>query len=62
LGSERMWRRESYMKLVEVKERYVFATEENPSSYLPLTKMCGVSLEFHSNQLRIEVPLDFFFC
>jgi hypothetical protein len=26
-----------------------------------LVRMCGVCLDFHSNQLGIEVPLDFFF-
>ncbi len=31
------------------------------SSCFLLVKMCGVCLEFHSNQLRTKVPLDFFF-
>jgi len=62
LGSKRMWRRESYMKLVEVKERFFyFASGEKLSSCLLLTKMCGICLEFYSNQLRTKAPLDFFF-
>jgi hypothetical protein len=61
LGGERMWREKSYMKLVEMKERHVFANGEKLSSCLLQTRMCGVSLEFHNNKLKIEVPLDFFF-
>jgi hypothetical protein len=60
LGSERMWRGESYMKLVEVKEKHVFANGEKSSSCLLLTRMCGICLEFHNNQLRTKVPLKIF--
>jgi hypothetical protein len=58
-----MWRGEIYMKLVKVKERHIFASGEKLSSCFLLTRMCGVRmcgvcLEFHSNQLRTEVPIS----
>ncbi len=59
-GEQKDVRGESYMKLVEVKERHVFASGENISSCLLLTRMCGVCLEFHRNQFKTEVLLNFF--
>jgi hypothetical protein len=50
-------------KLYEVggnEGKTCFASGENISSCLLLTRMCGVCLEFHSNQFRTEVPLNFF--
>jgi hypothetical protein len=60
-GNERMWKKESYMKLAEKKEARLLASGEKLSSCFLLVRMCGVCLEFHSNRLGIEIPLDSFF-
>jgi len=51
------------IKLYEVgwrKGRHILASGEKLNFCFLLVRMCGVCLEFHSNQMGIEVHLDFF--
>jgi len=48
------------MKLIEEKEGKFLASGEKLNSCFLLVRTCGVGLELHSNQLGIEIPLDFF--
>jgi hypothetical protein len=50
------------MKLVEKEKRqFVFGKWGEANFMFLLIRMCGVCLDFHNNELGIEVPLDFFF-
>ncbi len=61
-GSEGRWTSKSHLKLAKKEKRQLFFREWGEAKFMfMLVRMCGVCLDFHSNQLGIEVPLDFFF-
>jgi hypothetical protein len=49
------------MKLVEENEgRLLGERKKLGSKFFMIIRMCGVTLEFHSNNLGVKVDLDFF--
>ncbi len=57
-----MWTKKNYMKLIEEEEEAgFFFWGVGEAILILLIRKCGVCLDFDSNQLGMEVPVEFFF-